>query len=217
MTTGEPDVEEGWVAAALVDELPDLRLRSIVVAGTPGKSSKAVRERLAVLSNRFHGAQAIELRRAPVPHAYRVFFRTIGLDPDDERPPLEAAALDRLIEGGFKPKGRIPDALLLGLVETGVPLWAIDDATLDGPLGIRMAATGERLGRGEYANDIAPGRIVVADAEEPVAILFGEIAEHFLPKMVTQRLRVFTVQVDGVPELHVEEALWSCAEALMAG
>jgi hypothetical protein len=41
-----------------------------------------VKERLRELSDRFTGAQAITLRQKPIPWAYRVFFRHIGLDPD---------------------------------------------------------------------------------------------------------------------------------------
>src|SRR3712207_7842099 len=42
--------------------------------------------------------------------------------------------------------------LFRSLIETGVPVWALDDAKVDGPLGIRPAADDERLGRGELAD-----------------------------------------------------------------
>jgi DNA/RNA-binding domain of Phe-tRNA-synthetase-like protein len=213
----EEDVEEGWVATALAEEHPGLRLRSIVVAGVAGgRSPEALRHRLRVLSSRFAGAEAVLLRSRPVPHAYRVFFRAVGLDPDVARTPIEQAAVDRLVHGGFRSEGAVPDALLIGLLETGVPLWALDDAALDGPLGVREAEAGETLGTGAYADGLPAGRLVVADAARPVAVLFGAIARSHAASPDGGRLRVFAVQVDGVPELHLEEALWSCAEALVS-
>ena len=120
----------------------------------------------------------------------------------------------RLRHGGFKSRGLLADALLLAVIETGVPVWALDDARVDGPLGVRPAAAGERLGRGELANDVVPGRLVVADADGPVAPLFGDLpAEHAVSRDTTA-MRLFSVQAPGVPGIHVEEALWTCTEAL---
>ena len=64
-----------------------------------------MRRRLRDLSDRFYGSQAIRLRERPIPWAYRVFFRQIGLDPDRTRTPVEQLALDRLHDGGFKSNG----------------------------------------------------------------------------------------------------------------
>lgn len=210
----DPAIAVGWVAEAVAAEHPELRLLWIEQPGGTGRSSAALQQRLALLSDRFRGAQAVTMRREPVPHAYRAFFRAVGLDPDETRTPVEAAAVERLMRGGFAARERVADALLLALVETRVPLWALDAAALDGPLGIREAARGDRLGEGPYAPDLAPGRLVVADAARPAAILFGDVAPSHLPGSATTALRVFTVQVAGVPDLHVEEALWTCAEAL---
>jgi DNA/RNA-binding domain of Phe-tRNA-synthetase-like protein len=211
--TGEP--ERGWVDAALADELPELSLWT-VVAGTPParRSPPEVRQRLGSLASRFRGGEALELRRRPVPHAYRVFFRQIGMDPDDQRTPVEEAAMRRLMHGGFESQGTLEDALLLAVVETGVPMWAVDDATLDGPLGLRAARAGEQRPRADgFADDLPPGRLVVADAARPVAVLFGEPdAKHAVTKQ-TQQVRLFTLQVAGVPDVHVEEALWTALDA----
>ena len=211
--TGEP--ERGWVDAALADELPELSLWT-VVAGTPParRSPPEVRQRLGSLASRFRGGEAVELRRRPVPHAYRVFFRQIGMDPDDQRTPVEEAAMRRLMHGGFESQGTLEDALLLAVVETGVPMWAVDDATLDGPLGLRAARAGEQRPRADgFADDLPPGRLVVADAAGPVAVLFGEPdAKHAVTKQ-TQQVRLFTLQVAGVPDVHVEEALWTALDA----
>jgi hypothetical protein len=57
---------------------------------------------------------------------------------------------------------------------------------------------------------------VVADAERPLAILFGEPAPGHESAAATRRLTLFAVQVAGVPALHVEETLWACRSALSA-
>jgi DNA/RNA-binding domain of Phe-tRNA-synthetase-like protein len=217
--TEEPidvELEEGWVATAVRDEFPELRLLTAAVEADVGRSPRALRARLKVMSDRFHGAHAIAMRRDPVPHAYRVFFRHIGLDPDATRTPIEAAAVDRLMHGGFQSRSRLDDALLIALVETGVPIWALDDARLDGPLGIAVARAGERLGRHDaLADDLPEGRLVVADAAGPVAVLFGALAAGHGVTRETDRIRLFSVQVAGVPAIHVEEAMWACASALV--
>lgn len=204
----------GWIDPAIAAEFPELRLWSVRSEARPGRSTPGLRERLQTLSSRFYGAQAVQLRTDPIPHAYRVFFRHIGIDPDTDRTPVEAAALQRLMHGGFRSHGRIEDALLIAVAETGVPAWAFDDATLEGELGIRPASDGERLGRAELADDLRPGRLVVADERSPVAELFGDPAPGHAVTAGTTALRVCTVQPAGVPTIHVEEALWLVAEAL---
>jgi DNA/RNA-binding domain of Phe-tRNA-synthetase-like protein len=212
MTT-EP--ERGWVDSALADELPELALWTLVAGPPPARRSPPeVRERLALLASRFRGGEAVELRRRPVPHAYRVFFRQIGLDPDDQRTPVEEAAMRRLMHGGFESHGALQDALLLAVVETGVPVWAVDDATLDGPLGIRGAKAGERRPRADgFADDLPPGRLVVADAAGPVGVLFDEPDARHGVTRDTERVRLFTLQVGGVSDIHIEEALWTALDA----
>jgi DNA/RNA-binding domain of Phe-tRNA-synthetase-like protein len=214
VSEGDPALEEGWIDRELALEFPELRIVSVVAPAPGRRTPSPLRERLALLADRFHGARALSLRREPVPAAYRVFFRHVGLDPDAQRTPVEAAALDRLVQGGFVSHGPLADALLVAVVETGVPVWAVDDARLDGPLGLRGARTGERLGEGEYAADLAPGRVLVADATRPVAVLFGDVAPGRRPDRHSTRLRLFAVAVPGVPALHVEEALFGCVEAL---
>jgi hypothetical protein len=118
------------------------------------------------------------------------------------------------MHGGFRSRGRVEDALLVGALETGVPVWALDAARVEGPLGVRAARAGERLGLGAIAPDLATGRLVVADARRPVAVLLGPVADGAGPAPGTTRLRVFAVRVAGVPQIHVEEALWSSVEAL---
>jgi DNA/RNA-binding domain of Phe-tRNA-synthetase-like protein len=160
------------------------------------------------------------MRTQPIPHAYRTFFRQIGLDPDTTRIPSEAAAVTRLLRGAFEPTTLIEDACLIALIETGVALWALD-AYHVGPdgLGIRTTVAGDRLGPqagGAGGIQIAPGRLAVADAQSVHALLFGDIvAEHAVGPR-TERVALFAVSVDGVPAIHVEEALWVCVEVLNA-
>ncbi len=156
------------------------------------------------------------MRREPVPSAYRVFFRHIGLDPEVVRTPIESAVLARMVKGGFLSRGLLEDALLIALLDTGVPVWALDAERLDGPLGIRASEDGERLGRVEAAPQLPAGRLVVADASAALAVLFGELAGEHAPHARSERLALFAVQVAGVPELYVEEALWSARSALEA-
>jgi DNA/RNA-binding domain of Phe-tRNA-synthetase-like protein len=205
----------GWVDAEVGEEFPELRLIELPVEARPGRSPRSVKGRLRHLSSRFRGAQAIAQRQQPVPWAYRVFYRHVGLDPDADRTPAEAAMLDRLVRGGFRSENLLDDALLIALVETGVPIWALDAARVEGTLGVRLARPGERLGRAEAAQPVPGGRMVVADARSPLAVLFGALAPGHGVTSQTEAMRLFSVQVAGVPSIHVEEALWQCADILL--
>jgi DNA/RNA-binding domain of Phe-tRNA-synthetase-like protein len=211
--------EEGWIADELRAEFPELRLVSTTVAVPEGsrRTTPGIRARLRVMSDRFHGAQALSMRRQAVPHAYRVFFREIGLDPDETRTPVEGAAFDRLVHGGYESRGLLADALLLALVETGVPVWALDADAVSAPLGVRLATRGERLGGGDLAPDLGAGQMIAVDENGPVALLFGDVAVSHRAQSRTRRLLLFSVQVAGVPAIHVEEALWACASTLSTG
>jgi DNA/RNA-binding domain of Phe-tRNA-synthetase-like protein len=208
---------EGFVAKPLREELPGLGIVSLVLPAPRAKRSpKGVHEHLAMLSTRFRGADALALRQRPVPHAYRVAFRHVGLDPDVTRTPIEAAAIERLVQGGFVSRGLLDDALTIALVETGVSLWALDADAVDGDLWLRLARDGERLGRQPDAPSLPDGQIVIADTRTPLARLFGEPAPAHTPGRHAARLLLYALRVDGVPLVHVEEALWQAAETLHA-
>jgi hypothetical protein len=210
------EVRSGWVDDALARELPGLGLAWIDMPAPGGaRTPPGLREHLRTLADRWSGPRAVTMRREPVPAAYRAFSRHVGLDPDVDRPPVEAVVVERLMHGGFRSRGHVEDALLVGALETGVPLWALDADRLSGPLGLRAARPGERLGDGELAPDVA-GSLVVADATAPVALLLGAVAAGYGPAAGARRLRVFAVQVAGVPRMCVEEALWAAADALAA-
>ena len=211
-TDAQPEV--GPVAPEVAEEFPALRLRFLEVEARQGRSSRGVKHRLREMSSRFRGPQAVAMRQEPIPWAYRVFYRHIGLDPDADRTPVEEAAVQRLIQGAFRSRNRLDDALLIALVETGVPIWALDAATVEGRLGIRLSGAGERLGRDAGAPALVSGRLVVADERSPLAVLFGDVAPAHGVGSGTTRMMLFTVQVQGVPEIHVEEAVHLCVEVL---
>ena len=205
-------MNQGWIDADVAAEFPELRLHWVDFRadGARRRSDEGVRERLRVLSDGFRGAQAIAMRAQPIHHAQRAFFRHIGLDPDRDRPPAEAVAVERLRGGHFKPSNQLDDAIVIAVMETGVPVWALDAAELDGPLGIRGAEEGEPVAGVPQPQ----GRLVVADAANAVAVLYGD-AGHPVTKATTTA-RLFSVQVAGVPSIHVEEALWTILDCFGA-
>jgi len=206
----------GFVEPALREEFPALRLSWITVQAGTRPSSRPVKERLRALSNRYRGDNVVAMRTQPIPHAYRSFFRQIGLDPDLVRIPSEEAAVARLLHGGFRSHDVISDALLIGVVETGVPVWALDADGIDpSGLGIRTTLEGEPFGSG--GPSLPAGRLAVADGTQIHALLFGPVAHGHEVGTQTKRVSVFAVGVEGVPEIHIEEALWICGETMLSG
>jgi len=208
----EPPPRQGWVAPHIASEFPGLGIAWVEVDAEPGRSPEAVRQRLRDLSDRTYGAQAIRLRERPIPWAYRVFFRQIGLDPDRNRTPVEQLTLDRLHDGGFRSRDLPADALNIAIVETGVALRAFDADRLAGSLCIRDSAPGEALPGAP--GELASGTLTIADGERPIALLFGATGEGYGAERETRRLAIAAVQVKGVPQIAVEEALWMAASTL---
>jgi DNA/RNA-binding domain of Phe-tRNA-synthetase-like protein len=200
-----PEIEVGWMAGELAAEFPELRLLYVTLDARSGRSPDSVRQRLRTLSDRFTGGKAITMRQQPVPWAYRVFFR-------QQRTPIEAVALERMRAGQFQSRSLLDDALLIATVETSVPVVAFDEDQLSGPLGLRLSAPGERLG-GE-GRPLSSSQVVIADADRAVAVLFADLAEGRGVHPSTSRMRIASVQVKGVPDVSVEEALWIVAETL---
>lgn len=211
----DPPLRRGWVAPPVGDEFPELGLVLCDVDAGGGRTSPEVRERLRMLSNRFTGGRAVTLRQEPVPWAYRVFFRQVGIDPDERRTPIEQIAIDRLTHGGFKSLGRVEDALLIATLETAVPVLALDAAQVEGDVGLRLTERGELLG-GD-GRRLAAGQVAIADSERALAVLFGDSAEGVEPTRETERITLAAIRVKGVPAVNVEEALWSAADLLHFG
>ncbi len=205
----------GLVEPKLREEFPGLRLVWTVVDARVRASSREVALRLRELSDRYRGASVVAMRTRPIPHAYRAFFRQVGVDPDAARIPAEAAAVARLVQGRFQPRDAVADGLLIALVETGVPVWALDAEAVDADsLGIRISVAGDRLGREALGAPLPEGQLVVADSLSVHATLFGEPVASQAPGPRTRRMVLFSVGVDGVPAIHVEEALWLAADVL---
>jgi DNA/RNA-binding domain of Phe-tRNA-synthetase-like protein len=174
-----------------------------------------VKERLRELSDRFLGSHAVQMRQRPIPWAYRVFFRQIGLDPDTTRTPIEQLALDRMQHGSFRSRNQLDDSLTIATVETGVALLAFDADQVEGPLGIRESAPGEALeGR---PGELPHGTLVVADERRPLSLLFGALAEGRGVHPESVRILIAAIQVRGVPRIAIDEALWIACSAMEIG
>jgi len=207
--SGDAAPQAGWVAPVLSDEFPGLGLRYAIVERGSGRSTPAVKERLRMLSSRFSGGQAINLRHQPIPWAYRVFYRHIGLDPDEQPTPVEAQVLERMKRGGFKSRNLLDDALTIAIVESGVAVRAFDADKVEGRPGVRPTEPGEALeGR---PGELPAGTLVLADDLRPLSLLFGALAAGRGVHPRTKRTLLIAVQVKGVPEIAVEEALWLAA------
>jgi DNA/RNA-binding domain of Phe-tRNA-synthetase-like protein len=210
----EPPPQQGWVAPAVADEFPGLGIATIEMDGRQRRSPESVRQRLRGLSDRFFGAHAVQMRERPIPWAYRVFFRQIGLDPDRTRTPIEQLALERLHDGAFKSRGLPADALTIATVETGIALRTFDAEQLTGGLGIRESAHGESLaGR---PGELPRGTLIIADEKAPIGLLFGATADGCTVERATQRIAIAAVQVNGVPQIAIDEALWTVAATIEA-
>jgi len=210
----DPAPTQGWVAPHIAAEFPGLGISWVEVDGHPGRSPEPVRRRLRDLSDRFYGAQAIHMREQPIPWAYRVFYRQIGLDPDRARTPVEQLAFDRIRDGAFKSEGMPADALTVAIVETGVALRAFDADRLQGSLCVRDSAPGESLPG--QPGELSQGTLTIADEKRPVALLFGETAAGYGVEPASRRLAIVAVQVKGVPQIAVSEALWMAAATVEA-
>ena len=126
MSGRDPELVAAAVDPLVAAEHPGLRVWTARVPGGTGRTPPGLRERLALHADRLRGREAVALRTRPVPWAYRVLFRHLGLDPDVTRTPLEELVVDRLLHGGFAARALPEDALALATLETGVGVWALD-------------------------------------------------------------------------------------------
>ena len=213
----------GAVDPAVAAELPGLRLDWLAVtmpsgrgasesvasgsAASRSRSRSSPVERLRALSDRYRGATVIAMRTHPIPRAYRTFYRQIGLDPDVERIPSERAATERLLHGGFRSTDLVSDACLVAVIETGVPVGALDAAAVD------PAPPGLGIGFADGAG--APARsLVVRDRGSVHAPLFGTPLPGHEPGRSTATVVLYALGVAGVPQIHIDEALWTASDLL---
>jgi DNA/RNA-binding domain of Phe-tRNA-synthetase-like protein len=209
----ELPLREGWVAPELGEEFPELGLTWAPVPARPARSGTVVRRRLRELSDRFTGGHVIHMRQDPVPWAYRVFWRQVGIDPDEDRTPVERVALERMKEGGFLTRNSVDDALTVAVAETGVPVVAFDHDRVEGELGLRLSIEGELLGGG--GRPLSGRQIVIADERRSLAVLVDEIAPERGVTPDTASMLLAALAVKGVPRISVEEALFIAAELLL--
>jgi hypothetical protein len=199
--SAEPPIFTGAVDPRIAAELPGVGLYwcAFDVAGDVlRRSPPALRERLRGLSDRHRGAQAIALRDRPIPHAYRVLYRHLGLEPDEDRIPVEALMLERLTYGAYPSRGLLRDALTVATVETEIGVWALDGARLAGAPRLALSS----------------GRVVVADDHGTIVPLFSPPAPV---GPATRRLTLYAIGAAGVPDIALEEALWIAWDILESG
>jgi DNA/RNA-binding domain of Phe-tRNA-synthetase-like protein len=208
----ELELTDGWVEPELADEFPGLGLMHAPVEARPARSPREVKQRLRALADRYTGGKVIHMRQDAVPWAYRVFSRQVGIDPDTDRTPAEAIALERLKHGGLRSDNLLDDALTIAIAETGVPLIALDGDKVDRDLGLRLSRPGETLAAG---HPLSSSKIVVADGSRPVAVVLGDVGEDAGVTSKTERMVLVALQVKGVPRIAVEEALWTAGEVLL--
>jgi len=194
------------VDPALEAEFPGL---VIVTRSCPGPvaADPGVTERLDAVASRVRGRSAVEMRREVVPAAYRAFYLQVGLDPDVEMTPVEAAIGRRLFDGGVLVSGPLHAALELAVLETGVPVYALDAEALDGLPGIRPARPGEGVAGAEGIPELSPGRLVVADNAGPLCWLFGEPHGRGAASASSDGLLLAAIGVPGVAPMVLDEAL----------
>lgn len=196
--SGDPGLVAAAVDPRVAAEHPGLRVWTARVEARVGRTPRELLDRLRYIAARYRGPEAVAMRAKPVPWAYRVLYRHLGLDPDVTRTPLEALVVDRLLHGGFTAHGLPDDALALATLETGVPVWAAD-ADRTGPLTL---APGD------------DGRLELRDDAGPVAVLFEPPLAERAPTRATRAILLFAVQAPGVEDMFVEESVWTAASAM---
>ena len=161
--SGEPSEVELGAAAGFVEpsvraEFPGLRLDWLTVArrgrASPPRGQAAPADALQPLPGRERGRDA---HAADPPRLPRV------LPPDRARPRRHAGSPARrrrsrgCCTGSSAPSNLVDDALLIALIETGVPVWALDADVVDaGGLGIRHHGR-RRSARGRVRQPPAAG------------------------------------------------------------
>lgn len=210
----DPAVNSGWVGPELAAEFPGLGVYWLTVAAQPGKTPKAVRERMRTLAGRISGATVVHSRQDTVPWSYRVLWRRLGVDPDTDRTPVEALMVERLEHGGLPSRGMPTDAVVVATLETGVPVLVADAEKLAGSPGLRPALPGETLGGVEGM--LRAGEVVYADERAPLARLDGQVAIDHAVDDDTTAMTICALAASAVSQIEIDEALWIAADMLEA-
>jgi DNA/RNA-binding domain of Phe-tRNA-synthetase-like protein len=199
------EAEDGWVDHVVAREFPKLRMRYAVIDAGPVKSPPEMQHRLEDISTRFRGRKAMELPSKPIPSAYRVFQRQVGLNPEINPSPIEAISRDRILRGTFLSRDRLRDALLIATIESQIAIAVLDADTVELPLGIRQV-------RADDATELPIGTLVVADASNAVAELLGPPEPPNEVHMHTTRSAVVAIGVAGIADWMLDDALWRVAD-----
>ena len=128
MSDARPRLVAAAVDPLVAAEHPGLRVWTARVAGAAGAHAAASCASACALPPTAAAApQAVALRTRPVPWAYRVLFRHLGLDPDVHAHAGRGARRSSgCCTAASRARGLPEDALALATLETGVPVWALD-------------------------------------------------------------------------------------------
>ena len=204
---GTPALQRAPVATELRERFPELSLWTAVVdAGA--RATPAAIERRLVSGKRAHAPAAIGIHGESTPWAYKVFVRRLGMDPDSPQTAVDALVLRRA--GSTEPHGLPDDALAIAAAETGVPILAFDADRLEGELWLRSARDGEQVG----GDAVASGTPVLADDRRAVATPFGARERATEVTRATARTALAALQVKGIADVSIEQALWTAIEIL---
>lgn len=190
----------GDVADEVAADFPELQPWSVRVPIPFGATRRDVLRHLDALDDRLRSVATGGLRLHSVAAAYRAFARQVGLDPDTDRNPLEQLAIARLTAGQYRSGGPLHDALAIAMLETGVPLWAVDGAHVRDPL--RLEAD-------------AGGRLLVCSGSLALGAVMADPDPAVLPDGGTAEAVVYTMRLGRrAPDVIVEEALWHVRSCL---
>ena len=141
------------------------------------------------------------MRSRPVPWAYRVLYRHLGIDPDVTRTPVEELVVERLLTRRLlaaracrRTRSRSPRS------RPACPVYAVDADTLAGALVLAPDAGGRLV----LADGAGHRRGAVRDAGAGAPARAAS----------TRALALVAVQAPGVDDIFVEEAVWTAAAAM---
>ena len=92
-----------------------------------------------------------------------------------------------MLRGGFLSGGLLEDVTLIAMLDTGVAVWALDAAFLEGDLGIRASSEGEPLGRCGGATRCPPEGWSSLTRSRALALLFSDVAPGNAPRARSER------------------------------
>ena len=176
----------------------------------PGQPAARLKQRLRMLADRYTGGKVIHMRQDPVPWAYRVFSRQVGIDPTRTARRWRPSRSQRLKHGGLRARTSWTTRSRSRSPRPACRWWRSTPSGWRASWA-RLARSGEALGR---RRPLSARQLVVADAARPVAIVLGEVGRGRGVTPETERMVLCALGVKGVPRISLEEALWCAAETL---